>query len=88
MMEFFTCSCPGKGTVMLDGADQGLNKDEAGDLAPKKANEGLHKISLSCVAGRKCRPRQRKVWIKDTDPILPLEVFFKCAALRKSPSAL
>ncbi|MDD2337678.1 MAG: hypothetical protein PHD01_14010 [Geobacteraceae bacterium] len=75
-MEFFQCPCPEKGEVILDGKDQGLNKDAAGNLLTKLCNRGLHYISLQCPDGKKCQ--LRLVEIKDTDPISPLEVPFQC----------
>lgn len=75
-MEFFQCPCPEKGEVILDGKDQGLNKDAAGNLLTKQCNRGLHYVSLQCPDGKKCQ--LRLVEIKDTDPISPLEVPFQC----------
>jgi len=75
-MEFFTCPCPQRGNVLLDGSDQGPNKDAAGNLLTKQCNRGLHYVSLSCGDGKFCG--KRLVEIKDTDPISPLEVPFQC----------
>ena len=77
-MEFFVCSCPGTGVVILDGNAQGPNKDVAGGLLTKLCNAGLHTISLQCVAGKTCTPKQVTVTIKYTNPISPMEVAFKC----------
>ncbi len=77
-MEFFRCPCPKRGNVILDGSDQGPNKDEGGNLLTKQCNAGLHKIALKCPGGTKCLPVQVEIEIKDTDPILPMEVPFKC----------
>jgi predicted acylesterase/phospholipase RssA len=82
-MEFFQCLCPVTGRVILDGIDQGPNKDSAGNLLTKQCNAGLHTISLQCPDGKKCSPRQVEIEIKDTDPIAPLEVAFKCRKPRK-----
>lgn len=71
-MEFFQCACPEKGRVILDGRDQGLNKDDSGNLLTKQCNAGLHSISLVCLSGKKCIPEQVELEIKDTDPILPI----------------
>jgi hypothetical protein len=75
-MEFFHCPCPGSGSVILDGSDQGLNKDHAGNLLTKQCNRGLHFVALQCAEGRMCG--KRLVEIRDSDPILPLEVPFRC----------
>jgi hypothetical protein len=77
-MEFFLCCCPVTGRVILDGSEQGPNKDSAGNLLTKQCNAGLHTISLQCPDGEKCSPRQVTIEIKDTDPISPVEVAFKC----------
>ncbi len=77
-MEFFVCPCPVTGNVILDGNDQGTNKDSAGNLQTKQCNEGLHTISLRFPDGKKCSPLQVNVVIKDTDPISPMEVVFQC----------
>ncbi len=77
-MEFFQCPCPVTGRVILDGSDQGPNKDNAGNLLTKQCNAGLHTIALQCPNGKKCSPPQVKIEIKDTDPISPLEAAFKC----------
>lgn len=75
-MEFFQCNCPVTGTVILDGHDQGPNKDSAGNLLTKQCNAGLHNVALRCPVGKACPPQQ--VEIKDTDPISPMEVLFQC----------
>jgi len=77
-MEFFQCPCPKRGNVILDGNDQGPNKDDEGQLLPKKCNAGLHTIALRCSDGKQCSPQFVKVEIKDTDPISPMEVSFQC----------
>lgn len=77
-MEFFVCRCPETGTVILDGKDQGPNRDSSGNLLTKQCNTGVHIISLQCAAGKTCAPSQAVVVIKDTDPILPMEVTFRC----------
>lgn len=77
-MEFFVCPCLGIGRVMLDGNDQGPNKDSSGGLLTKQCNAGLHTISLQCAAGKTCVPAQVIVAIKKTDPISPMEVAFQC----------
>ena len=77
-MEFFTCPCPARGKVILDGVSQGPNKDQAGNLVTKQCNTGLHKIALKCPEGKQCDPAEIQIEIKDTDPISPMEVPFKC----------
>lgn len=77
-MEFFRCPCPQKGNVILDGSDQGPNKDDTGKLLTKMCNEGLHRIVLQCPNGKQCIPKQVEIVIKDTDPISPMEVKFQC----------
>lgn len=78
-MEFFVCPCSGTGNVILDGNDQGPNKDSSGGLLTKQCNAGLHTISLQCTAGKICIPAQTTVAIINTDPISPMEVPFRCA---------
>ena len=78
IVEFFQVPCSGKGDVILDGKNQGPNKDAAGKLLPMQCNTGWHIISLKCSNGKKCSPKQVEVEIKDTDPISPMEVPFKC----------
>jgi hypothetical protein len=78
-MEFFVCPCPATGRVMLDGEDQGPNKNADGVLLPKECNAGGHRISLRCADGKACIPPQVDRVIANTDPILPLEVPFRCA---------
>ena len=77
-MEFFTCPCPERGDVILDGKSQGSNKNQAGDLVTKQCNAGLHKIALKCPDGKQCDPAEVQVEISNTDPISPKEVPFKC----------
>lgn len=77
-MEFFLCRCPVTGRVILDGSDQGPNRDSAGNLLTKQCNAGLHTIALQCPDGKKCSRPRVKIEIKDTDPISPVEVAFKC----------
>lgn len=78
-MEFFVCPCPATGQVILDGNDQGPNKGAAGELLTKQCGAGRHIIALQCADGRNCNPPQVDIVIRDTDPILPLEVPFQCA---------
>jgi hypothetical protein len=77
-MEFFVCPCTEIGNVILDGIDQGPNKDDAGNLLTKQCNAGIHTITLQSPNGKKCSPPQAKIEIKDTNPISPLEVPFQC----------
>jgi hypothetical protein len=77
-IQFFICQCAFTGNVILDGNDQGPNKNDSGNLLTKQCNAGLHTISLRCPDGKKCSPQQIKIDIKDTDPISPMEVAFKC----------
>lgn len=77
-MEFYQCSCPGTGRVILDGIDQGPNKDSAGNLLTKQCDAGPHTISVLYDAGNTCSPAQIKIEIKDTDPISPMEIVFNC----------
>ena len=77
-MEFFVCSCPATGNVILDGNDQGPNKDDSGNLQTKQCNAGLHTIVLQCPVGKPCSPPQVTVVIENTDPISPMEVTFQC----------
>ncbi len=79
IIQFFCCTCPATGNVILDGRDQGPNKDGSGRLLTKHCNEGLHIISLQCPDGKKCSPPEVRIEITDTDPIFPLEVPFQCA---------
>jgi len=39
---------------MLDGGDQGPNKDAAGHLLTKQCNRGLHFVALQCSDGTVC----------------------------------
>jgi len=75
-LEFFQCPCSETGGVFLDGKYQGPNKDNAGNLLTMQCNTGLHWVFLECLEGKTCL--QRLVEIKDTDPILPMEVPFQC----------
>lgn len=77
-MEFFQCSCSERARVILDGRDQGFNKDDSGNLLTKQCNAGLHSITLVCLNGKKCTPELVELEIKDTDPIMPMEVSFQC----------
>ena len=77
-MEFFVCPCPVTGNVILDGNNQGPNKDSSGKLLTKMCNEGLHTISLQCPSGQTCIPPQVTTVIENTDPISPKEVPFQC----------
>jgi hypothetical protein len=77
-MEFFVCPCPATGNVILDGNDQGPNKDGSGRLLTKMCNKGLHTIALQCPAGQTCFPPQISTVIEKTDPISPMEVPFQC----------
>lgn len=78
-MEFFICSCPEKGTVVLDGNIQGPNKDQNGVTRTLQCGAGLHRIALTCLVGKTCRLSPQEVLISDTNPILPQEVAFQCA---------
>ena len=78
-MEFFTCPCSDRGNVILDGVNQGPNKDQAGNLMTKQCNTGLHSVSLQCPDGKQCEPNEIEIEIRGTDPIAPLEVPFQCA---------
>ena len=77
-MEFFQCICPVTGRVLLDGSDQGPNKDISGSLLTKQCNAGLHVIALQFPDGEKCSPPLVLIEIRDTDPISPMEVAFTC----------
>ncbi|HBA87251.1 MAG TPA: hypothetical protein DCZ75_04465 [Geobacter sp.] len=77
-MEFFTCPCPETGDVMLDDKNLGPNRDAGGKLLTKQCNPGLHTVVLRFSDGRCCDPSSVKVRIRETDPILPMEVPFKC----------
>ena len=77
-MEFFSCPCSETGDVILDGNNQGPNKNSSGTLLTKQCNAGLHRIALKCPDGKRCVPEQVEIEIKDTNPISPLEVPFKC----------
>ncbi len=77
-MEFFVCNCPATGNVILDGNDEGPNRDSAGNLLTKQCNTGVHIVSLQCALGKTCAPEQVIVLVENTDPILPTEVEFRC----------
>jgi hypothetical protein len=77
-MEFFVCPCPATGNVILNGNDQGPNKDGSGCLLTKQCNQGLHTVALKCPAGKTCIPQQVTVVIEKTNPISPMEVAFQC----------
>jgi hypothetical protein len=47
-------------------------------MITKKCNPGLHTIALRCTSKKKCLPEQVQIEIKDTDPISPMEVSFRC----------
>ena len=80
MMEFFTCPCPGKGRVILNGNDQGDNNDENGVPHAKQCGRGLHQVALECAEGKQCADSPREVMIKKTNPISPQEVPFQCGS--------
>ncbi len=73
-MEFFVCTSIDIGDVILDGINQGANKDATGILLTKQCNSGLHSVALNCLSG-KSYP-EKTVNIGGTDPIAPLEVPF------------
>ncbi len=77
-MDFFCCPCPVKGTVILDGNEQGPNKDESGDDRTLQCGSGKHRIALNCLVGRTCKQESQLVNVSGTNPILPLEVSFQC----------
>jgi hypothetical protein len=77
-MEFFTCPCPETGVVILDGKEQGNNKDENGDLRTMQCGRGLYRIELRCSCGKQCINSPREVMIEGTNPIIPMEVSFQC----------
>ena len=81
-MELFQCLCSVTGRVILDGTDQGPNRDSDGSVLTKQCNEGLHTISFQCPDGKTCSPSQYTIEIRDTDPIAPLEVAFICRKKR------
>lgn len=79
-IQFFYCSCPLQGNVMLDGVNLGPNKDgPRGKLLAKQCNEGLHEVSLLCLYGKRCSFSSQRIRVQSTDPISPLEVRFECA---------
>jgi hypothetical protein len=77
-VEFFVCPCKVTARVILDGKDQGPNKDAAGKLRTIQCNAGLHSVSLQGLSGKAVTPAKVKVAIKNTDPISPMEVPFEC----------
>ena len=77
-MEFFICPCPATATVILDGSEQGSNKDAGGQLLTKECNNGIHCVALKCADGKSCSPNQVTLVIAHTDPISPQEVAFQC----------
>jgi hypothetical protein len=77
-MEFFVCPCSKTGNIILDGNDQGPNKNSVGTLLTKQCKAGFHTISLRLTSGEACYPLQAHVDIHDTDPISPREVPFQC----------
>lgn len=77
-MEFFTCPCPGNGRVILDGNEQGNNKDENGNMRTLQCGQGLHQIALQCNHGEQCAHSPQKVMISKTNPIIPQELTFQC----------
>lgn len=77
-MEFFTCPCPGNGMVILDGNEQGNNKDENGKIRTLQCGRGLHQVVLECTHGEQCADSPQEVMIAETNPITPQEVPFQC----------
>lgn len=78
-MEFFTVPCPGRGKVSINGSYHGENKDGS-DLHTFLCVEGLHDITLVCLAGKHCQEPLQRALIADTNLIMPLEVPFECAS--------
>ena len=76
-MEFFIISCPGRGRVFLDKVFQGENINNETPTV-FKCNRGVHEISMECLSGKTCATPAQMLTIKDTNPILPLEVKFTC----------
>ncbi len=76
-MEFFKVPCPGKGNVKLDGVFQGPNFQN-GELHVFQCNRGDHDIEMECLVGKKCKEALQNKIVKNTDPILPMEVPFVC----------
>ncbi len=76
--EFFVCPCSETGNVILDGNDQGPNKYPSGKLWTKECGTGKHTIQLQCSTGKACSQSEVTIFIKDTDPISPMEVPFQC----------
>lgn len=79
-MEFFTCPCPGNGMVILDGNEQGNNRDENGKIRILQCGRGLHEVALECMEGKQCSNSPQEVMISDTNPITPQEVTFQCGS--------
>lgn len=79
-MEFFACPCPGRGRVMMDGNEQGDNKEDDGSVRTLQCGRGLHRIALECADGKQCLDSPRNVMIAKTNPISPEEVAFRCAS--------
>ncbi|OEU72537.1 MAG: hypothetical protein BA864_14680 [Desulfuromonadales bacterium C00003093] len=79
-MEFFTCPCPEKGMVVLNGNEQGYNKDENGKIRVFQCGRGLHEVALECREGKLCTNSPQEVMISDTNPITPQEVPFQCGS--------
>jgi hypothetical protein len=77
-MEFFVCTCPATGNVILDSYDQGPNRDQNGALVPKLCHSGLHIIALQCSAGKPCPSPKVTVIIENTDQCSPLCLSFNC----------
>jgi hypothetical protein len=78
-MEFFTVSCSGRGEVFIDDNSLGENKSD-GELNVFQCNPGNHYISMNCMVGKPCRVSKQLVNIINTNPISPMEVYFKCAS--------
>ena len=78
-MEFIVCPCPETADVLIDGNNQGPNKDANGALIPKQCNTGRHTIALKCRVGKQCSPPDVTIVIMNTNPISPSEVPFQCA---------
>lgn len=78
-MEFIVCTCPETADVLIDGNNQGPNKDANGALLTKQCNTGRHTIALKCRAGKQCSSPEITIVIRNTNPISPSEVPFQCA---------
>ncbi len=76
-MEFFKVTCPGSANVLIDGIFQGETMDGA-DPRVFQCNTGMHDITLECLDGKQCLEPVKRVQIKNTNPILPMEVTFSC----------